>query len=187
MRFHFFRTVRSLGAPNLLSIFRIILIPVFVIFFFSGIMYADIYAAAVLAISGITDILDGFVARRFQLVSELGHILDPLADKMTQMIVCICLVIRHTALLWVLCLLILKEMIMIAASVYIVKTGKKMFPSKWYGKLGTATFYFVIIAIIVFELPDRTANILLGSVLGYMLFSLVMYIPTYIKTISKQD
>ena len=139
-----------------------------------------------MVLSGITDILDGFIARRYHLVSELGRILDPLADKFTQMTVCVCLAIKHAALLWVLCLLILKELVMIAASTHIVKRGKKMISAKQYGKFGTAAFYMAVIVIIAFRPSNETANLLLGSVLGYMLISLILYIPIYWKTITKQ-
>lgn len=180
------RTVKNLGIPNLLSIFRLILIPAFILIYFSEMKYSGILAAAVLVISGITDVLDGFIARRAHLVSELGRILDPLADKLIQITICICLVIRHTALIWVLFLLIIKELIMIAASVNIVRKGKKMIQSRWFGKLGTVAFYFAVIAIIAFNPSIAITNVLLGAVLGYMLFSLFMYIPAYMKIMMKK-
>lgn len=178
--------VKKLGIPNLLSIFRIMLIPVFVLLYLSEMKYSGILAVAVLVISGITDILDGFIARKFHLVSELGRIFDPLADKLIQMTVCICLVIKHTALIWVLYLLILKELIMVTASVTIVKKGRKMIPARWFGKLGTVAFYFVVIAIIAFNPSIVITNILLGVILGYMIFSLIMYIPAYMKVMVKK-
>ncbi|HEX3025829.1 MAG TPA: CDP-alcohol phosphatidyltransferase family protein, partial [Clostridia bacterium] len=98
----------------MLSILRIILIPVFILLFFSNGTKSVLIAAIVLIVSGLTDILDGIIARKFNMTTALGRILDPLADKLTQASVCICLVVKKVAPVWLLLLLILKEVLMIA-------------------------------------------------------------------------
>ncbi|CDZ24549.1 CDP-alcohol phosphatidyltransferase [[Clostridium] cellulosi] len=177
--------ILGLGIPNLLSIFRLILIPVFVVSYFSNLQYSGIIAAGVLILSGLTDIFDGIIARKFNMVSKLGKILDPLADKLTQATVCVCLVIKNVAPIWILCILILKEFVMIGAGANIIRKGKEMMSSKWFGKLGTVVFYFAMILIIAFRPSRLVIYVLLILVLVFMLFSLVMYIPYFFKVNSK--
>ena len=85
------------NIPNILSLIRLLLVPVFVLLFFAEKTFA---AAAVFVISGITDVLDGFIARKFGFISNLGKVLDPLADKLTQMSAFVCLYIAKLIPLW---------------------------------------------------------------------------------------
>lgn len=179
--------ILGLGIPNLLSIFRLLLIPVFVVFYFSNLQYSGIIAAGVLILSGLTDVLDGIIARKFNMISKLGKILDPLADKLTQATVCVCLVIKNVAPFWILCILILKEFVMIGAGANIIRKGKKMMSSKWFGKLGTVVFYSAMILIIAFRPSRLIVDVLLILVLIFMLFSLAMYVPYFFKVNSKKD
>jgi cardiolipin synthase (CMP-forming) len=178
--------IADLGIPNMLSILRLIMIPAFVILYLADIQYSGIIAAAVLVVSGITDVLDGIIARRFNMTSALGQILDPLADKLTQATICICLVIRQAAPLWILCLLILKEFVMIGAGANIIRKGKEIMSSKWFGKMGTVVFYAAMILIIALRPTSDIVNALLAVVLGFMIFSLIMYTPSFFKIISKK-
>jgi cardiolipin synthase len=178
--------IKKLGIPNMLSILRLILIPVFVVLYLSNFRYSGIYAAEILILSGITDVLDGAIARKFNMTSELGRILDPLADKLTQATICVCLVIRHIAPFWLLFLLILKDFVMIGAGANIIRKGKEMMSSKWFGKLGTVVFYAAMILIIAFRPTSKIIDILLATVLLLMLFSLIMYTPLFLKIISKK-
>jgi Phosphatidylglycerophosphate synthase len=178
------QSVKNLGIPNLLSFLRLVMIPVFVVLYLLGF---GIIAAVVLILSGITDVLDGFIARRFNMVTELGRILDPLADKLTQATVCICLVVENKAMIWILFLLILKEFVMIGAGANMIRKGKEMLSSKWFGKMGTVVFYTVMIVIVAFNPSDKLASILLGVVLGFMIFSLIMYAPFFFQIIAKKQ
>lgn len=177
------RTIKNLGIPNLLSILRLVMIPVFAVLYLHNM---GIAAAIILILSSITDVLDGFIARRFNMVSALGRILDPLADKLTQATVCICLVITNKAMIWILCLLILKEFVMIGFGANMIRKGKEMMSSKWFGKMGTVVFYTVMIIIIAFNPSAYVSDILLGIVLIFMIFSLFMYAPFFFKIISKK-
>lgn len=178
---------KNLGIPNMLSILRLILIPVFVVIYLLHKDYSGILAAVVLIVSGATDVIDGIIARKYNLVSALGKILDPLADKLTQATICICLVIRKVAPIWILCILIIKELIMIGAGANIVREGKEMMSSKWFGKLGTVVFYVVMISIIAFELPRKVVDILVGILLCFMIFSFIMYTPIFIQRYLKKS
>jgi len=170
----------------MLSILRLILIPIFVMMFLSNFRYSGIIAAGILILSGITDMLDGIIARKFNMTSALGRILDPLADKLTQATICICLVIRRVDpfSFWLLFLLILKEFVMIGAGANIIRKGKELMSSKWFGKLGTVVFYSAMILIIAFKPTDRIMNMLLVLVFILMIFSLIMYAPLFLKIIS---
>lgn len=180
------RGLLGLGIPNILSILRLILIPVFIVLYFSDIKYSGIISAEVLIISAATDVLDGIIARKFDMTSRLGRILDPLADKLTQASVCICLVIKNIAPIWILCVLILKEFVMIGAGANIIRKGKEMMSSKWFGKLGTVVFYSAMILIIAFSPQRRIIDLLLVLVLMFMIFSLAMYIPYFFRANSKK-
>lgn len=172
------------SIPNLLSLLRLLLIPVFIIMFFSSFPNHRGVAAAVLVLSGLTDCLDGFIARRFNMVTEIGKLLDPLADKLTQAAVCICLFIAYPWLIWLLVLFIVKEALMIAGGLGILRKGLAIGSSRWYGKLSTVIFYIVMITVIAFPLlPDQAVLALILIALGFMVFSFVMYLGVYIRLV----
>ena len=142
-------------VPNLLSFIRILLIPVFAYLFHKGEL---VWAVAVLALSGLSDFFDGKIARRFNQVSELGKILDPIADKLTQATIAIMLFItfykaenRSLHLFaWVFLLFIVKELVMLIGGALMIHFGLKPGAAEFYGKAATMTFYIVMIAIIAF-------------------------------------
>lgn len=174
------RTFKTFGIPNWLSVLRLALIPVFVAVFFSQAAHARLAAGVILVVSGITDVLDGIIARKFNMTSKLGQILDPFADKLTQAAVCICLVVGGVAPWWLLTVFVVKELVMIGAGARVIREGKALFSAKWFGKLGTVVFYIVMVAIIVVPMPAKTKYLLIGISLFFMIFSFIMYIPVYI-------
>lgn len=136
--------------PNILTVFRIVLIPVFVFFFFSEVPNNLTYAFLVFFIAGITDVLDGYIARKYHLVSDLGKVLDPLADKMMLLAVLICLATTNLVPLWVLLLIMLKEIVMISGGIYLYFSNIKIIiPSNHFGKLGTVLFYLAICMVLL--------------------------------------
>jgi cardiolipin synthase len=195
--------IKNFGIPNMLSILRIILIPVFVAVFFSSIRdpktaslavnQGRLVAAGILVFSGITDIVDGIIARKFNMITELGRVLDPLADKLTQATVCICLVIlsvneKMIAPVFLLAIFIVKEGVMIGAGANIIRKHKEMISAKWFGKLSTVVFYIVMISIIAFPgIPPTTIYILIAISLAFMIFSFIMYIPIFLKLASDKS
>ncbi len=128
--------------PNILTILRFILIPFIVVF----IAFNNYIAAfVVLTISGITDILDGFIARKFNFITNFGKLIDPLADKTTQISVLITLALKDVIPFWILLVVFLKEFLMIAGASFLY--GKELVvSSKWYGKLTTVLFYIAIVS-----------------------------------------
>ena len=177
------RKLKDLGIPNLLSILRLILIPAYVAAMF---LTTKWIAAIILVISGLTDVLDGIIARNYHMVTELGRILDPLADKLTQATVCVCLVIWQPSLVWLLAIFVIKELAMIVAGANIIHKGKEMISSRWFGKLATVVFYVVMVAIILFQPSRQVDMILIAISLCFMLFSFIMYIPIFFQLISGQ-
>ena len=167
-------------VPNLLTMLRFVLIP----FIFIAIMNENyIGAFIILTISGITDILDGFIARKFNFVTNFGKLIDPLADKSTQVCVLLALVLTNIIPLWILLIVFLKEIIMIAGASFLY--GKELVvSSKWYGKLSTVIFYIAIVsslAIRYFNLEFKFDTYLYYLALFFTIFSLVMYFNAFYK------
>lgn len=173
--------IKKFGIPNWLSVLRLLLIPVFIVVYFQNIKYSGVIAALTLIFSGLTDVADGIIARKYNLTSAVGKILDPLADKLTQATICICLVVNKAAPEWILYILIAKEFIMIIVGANFIRKGKELISSKWFGKVGTVLFYVAMISIIAFKPRIEIVYLMLSVVLIFMIFSFIMYIPSALK------
>lgn len=176
-----------LTIPNLLSFFRLILAVVFLgVFYSPGVENKRGLLALILVISGITDLLDGKIARRFNMVSELGKILDPAADKVTQGVLLICLLSKYEFLKWVFVLFLLKESYMAIAGIKVLEQTNRNDGAMWYGKVSTTVFYAVMLLLVFFpEMPEMAANTLIIVSVCFMVFALVMYIRRYQSLIKK--
>ncbi|HHT54046.1 MAG TPA: CDP-alcohol phosphatidyltransferase family protein [Clostridiales bacterium] len=131
--------IRQLGAiPNLFSCLRILLVPEFLWLYVGGERPA---ALAVLVLSGVSDFLDGRAARRLGLVTPLGKILDPVADKLTQFAVISCLATEYNPVIFLLCILFAKEASAAVCGAALLASGGGSFSSLWYGKLSTGALY----------------------------------------------
>lgn len=129
-------------VPNILTIIRFFLIPVIISYLLKG---DYILSFVFLTISGLTDVLDGFIARKFNFITNFGKLIDPLADKATQISVLSVLAIQNVIPLWILIIVVLKEFTMIAGASFLY--GKEfVVSSKWYGKLSTVLFYVAIVS-----------------------------------------
>ena len=174
--------------PNIISVFRIALIFVFVpIYFSEKIVNSGIIAFGIIVLSGLSDIVDGFIARHFNMVSELGKILDPIADKLTQAAVLFCLLIKHNNLLPMFIVLFVKELITAFAAGYLLKNKLvKPMSARWWGKLSTATIYATIFYVILMEfiekLPEVVAIVLMIVSVVCMLLSMLGYMQLAFKT-----
>lgn len=169
-------------VPNLMSFFRILLIPVFITLYLrAGSAQELLAAAAVVGLSGLTDCLDGKIARRFHQVTELGKFLDPLADKLTQGALVFCLTARHP-LMWLLAALYLaKEGFMgIMGIVMLRHNGRKLDGAKWFGKLCTALLYAVMFLLLLLpDLPAFAADGLILLCAAVMVWTLGCYVPVF--------
>lgn len=132
-----------LTVPNLLSTFRLVLAVLFWGIYqrYGGMAENRKLLTGILLLSGITDFLDGKIARRFHMVSEVGKILDPIADKVTQGVLLICFFSEYEVAKGVFLLFLIKECYMSVMGTRAIKRVKKNEGAKWYGKINTAVFY----------------------------------------------
>lgn len=178
-------------VPNALTVVRFLLIPFILFYIFTG---NYILAFIFFTISGLTDIADGFIARKFNLVSNFGKLMDPLADKLTQIATLTSLVITDIIPIWILIIVLAKEFIMIVGASFLYGKDVVVY-SRWYGKLATVLFYVAIVFSLLFKqfnLSDIWNNIDLG--LYYLALittvcALIMYVKDLYQKgfIDKQD
>ena len=144
-----------LTVPNLLSLIRIILIPIFAVLYYNGHVG---WALLMLFLSGVSDFLDGKIARRFNQVSDLGKILDPIADKLTQITIAVMLFIEFhncqssvmRAFSWVFLYFLFKEAVMVIGGAVMLAVGLRPGAAEIYGKVATFVFYGVMLVVIAF-------------------------------------
>lgn len=177
--------------PNALTILRFILIPFIIVY-----IVKDKYLEAFifLTLSGLTDVLDGTIARKFNFITNFGKLIDPLADKMTQVAILVTLALKDVIPMWILMIVFIKEFVMIAGASFLY--GKELVvSSKWYGKLTTVLFYLAIVCSLgisyfndIALASGNTANTLpqFDIYIYYLalittIYSLIMYYITFYK------
>lgn len=171
---------KVLTIPNLLSAFRILLVPVIAVLYCAEKNYP--LTAGVLLLSGATDVVDGFIARRFHMVSDLGKVLDPVADKLTQAVALGCLLTRFAALWWVLGVLVVKELAMAALGVLVIRRTGQVHGAAWHGKLATCVLYGVIVLHVVwYEMPGEVSSALAAAGVSAIALSLVLYTGAHVR------
>ena len=183
---------QNLTVPNALSVLRILIIP-----FFAGFFMRDQLAAAVvlLVLSGLSDCVDGFIARRLNQVTELGKMLDPLADKLTQGVVALCLAMKFPVIGPVLLVFILKELVMLCCAIGLLKKKKRPCAAQWYGKVATVMFYVSVALIVVMDgflhvegLAFQVISyVLLILTAAMMIYSAVRYFQIFLKILRSDD
>lgn len=171
------------SIPNLLSMVRLLLIPVFVIIYLTADSDFDYHMAAlVILLSGLTDFADGQIARRCNMITDFGKVLDPIADKLTQAAIVFCLMFRYQWMVLLVILLVVKELFMGICGLLLLRRGKKLDGAKWFGKLSTAVFYVAMFVLIVFvSLPIAVVNSLIAVAGAFLLLSFVLYVPVYVR------
>lgn len=133
-----------MNIPNLLTIIRFILIPLFVYnFFYVG--KGNIYAAAIFVLSGMTDVLDGYIARHYNQITKIGTLIDPLADKLMILTVLTSLWIKGIIPFFIILILLVKEILMVVGALILYKKQDIAIPANKYGKATTVLFYIAII------------------------------------------
>lgn len=169
------------SIPNLMGYFRLVMIPVFVYMYLNASTDEDyLKAALVMGISAITDMLDGLVARRFNMITEFGKFLDPLADKLTHGAILLCLLTRYYLITVLLVLYVLKEGFMLVMGIIKLRKGKKLDGAMWFGKCCTALLFVVLFILLLFpHLPLGIVNSLILLCTLVMAFTLGMYIPVF--------
>lgn len=169
------------SVPNLMGYFRILLIPLIVWRYVTADSVTDYYVAAVIiGISGITDFLDGFIARKCHQITKVGKVLDPVADKLTQAAIVVALCTRYNLMVILVALFVIKEGYMLVMGAIMLKRGRMIDGALMCGKICTAALYIVMfILILVPNISLPISNTLILSCIALMIYSFVIYIKLY--------
>lgn len=169
--------------PNILTIIRLFLVPIFALLFFSPIKQAHFYALVIFLIASITDFLDGYIARKYNLISIVGTVLDPLADKLMLLTALSCLYIFNYIPFWILLIIVIKEASLIVCGLLLYfKKEKTVIPSNKYGKVATVLFTITIFLLIIFPKHFITLIFLFVSI-TLKLIALYSYIKHYLMNV----
>ena len=171
--------------PNLLSLLRLCMIPLIIWLYCTQKNYA--LTAVVLVLSGLTDMVDGYIARRFNMVTDLGKALDPVADKLTQASVMFCLLSRFRMMLVPLLLLIFKEVCSGVVSLVVIKKTGKVCGADWHGKVCTWLLYaMMFVHIVWFDISREWTTALIGICVIMMTVSFALYMVRNYKMLTKE-
>ncbi|HAY53126.1 CDP-alcohol phosphatidyltransferase family protein [Schleiferilactobacillus harbinensis] len=165
--------------PNILSSLRLILLPVFLYFALQG---QFLPAGILITIISLTDLLDGYLARRNNWISQVGKVLDPLADKLTQISVIIVFFIHLPQYRWIFWILLGKEAVMLAGAGLLMYLGVKLPGAAMWGKVATALFYVTAVLVLLFpQLPSPLVTTLFIASAVTAVVSVTLYVPQYIR------
>ena len=167
--------------PNILTYIRFLLVPAFAIVYLNATNLSEhIAAGIIILVSGITDVADGFIARHWNMISDLGKIIDPIADKAMQFTMMFCVCMRYR---WVIILIVIyavKEIVSALASAYLFTRGKHIDGAMWCGKLCTVILFIVmLILVIVPFIPGHIVTTMIGFAAAFMVLSFVIYMRSY--------
>ena len=177
---------RILTIPNILSFFRLCLIPVIMWLYCVEKNY--LWAGIILILSGRTDTVDGLVARHFHMISELGKVLDPIADKLTQAAMLFCLLTRFPLMIVPLGIMILKEFFMGVTGLMVIQKTGKVFGADWHGKVTTWLLYaMMILHVFWYNIPVLASRLLIGVCVVMMLISLMIYGRHNLKALKEEQ
>lgn len=168
--------------PNLLSFFRLILIPVYMAIYLNAKEIRDyLTAGIILAVSCLTDMVDGKIARKFNMISTLGKILDPLADKLTQFSLLLCLAIRYHVLWTVFSLFVMKELFQLIAGILSIKHGFILKGALISGKVCTTVLFVSLVAMVIFYRMSPLVVNVIAMVDGvFLMIAFADYLITYL-------
>lgn len=177
------------SIPNIMGYFRILLVGVYMILFYrtlDGAPYWPVIATIVL--SGLTDFFDGKVARHFNMITEWGKMLDPIADKITIGAIILSLTFKYPIVTVMVALYVVKEGFMAVAGVISIRKGHKIEGAMWYGKVCTFGTYLILIALLLIpDMPMVFVNALIMMNMAIMLFTFVSYIVYYAKVFRETE
>ena len=167
--------------PNILSFFRLLLIPVYIYLYLTAQSTAQYVAAGlVLALSCLTDMIDGRIARKYHMISKIGMLLDPVADKATQATLLVCLSMKYPILYPVLGLLVIKESFQLIALIIAFLNGKMLPGALPVGKVCTTVLFVSLIAIVLFpDIPSKIVDLIAVVDACFLGVSFVCYICAY--------
>ena len=175
-------------VPNLISIFRICLVPLFIVAYFSDERDIKLYAVYIYALATFSDFLDGFLARKFKASSNLGKLLDPLGDKLMTFSAILCMTIRGPIPVWVVLIVGIKEVLMAIGGFVVHKVANvEIPPSNLIGKTSTVVFFLVCVSIMLFkEIPHEVALWMVSGAILLMFIALASYVNTYVNVMKNR-
>lgn len=177
-------TSKIITIPNILSVVRIILIPIFMRLYIIEKNYEK--ASLVLILSGLTDALDGFIARNFNQISDFGKVLDPIADKLTQVLVLFSLVFTFDKMVYPLVLEIIKDLTIGILGLVLINKTRQVPQALWHGKLATILIYILMVSHVFWiDIPGLLSNILIVSASLAIVLSMVLYIYEAVTILQK--
>ncbi|MBQ4065519.1 MAG: CDP-alcohol phosphatidyltransferase family protein [Clostridia bacterium] len=173
-----------LTIPNLLTFLRILLIPVYAVLYMKAVAMRDyLISAAVLAVSALTDMADGIIARKCKMRSRLGIMLDPFADKLTQGVIMLCLTLRHREILPLLIFFVIKEGFMFVMGCRLLKQKKMLDGALLTGKICTTVLFVGMIALVIFpDLPPVGTTVIVSVCAVFMAVSLISYVFCFFRS-----
>jgi len=175
-----FWKTKGRNIPNILSVLRILLVPVFLFAYRNTSHGAHYWAAGVFALAGFTDVLDGWIARRHDLISDLGRMLDPLGDKLMTLAAVYCLASDHIIPMWALVFYALKEFVMVAGALFIHKRLRAQMPaSNILGKLASGVLFAVGVTLMVVPIPRPAAEAMITAAICVAFMAFGSYILTF--------
>lgn len=176
---------KIITIPNILSFFRLCLIPVIVWLY--TVKQDHFLTLIILVLSGVTDIVDGIIARKCNMISDFGKAFDPVADKLTQMAMLFCLISRFPYMMIPFVLLVVKEVFTGITALITIKRTNTVKGAVWHGKLTTIALYSMMaIHLLWYNIPRAVSLILVGICIGIMLMSFILYTIQNIKAIKNK-
>lgn len=177
------------NIPNIISAFRICLVPCFIVAYFTGDGESRLVPVLIYALASFTDFLDGFIARKYKLITNLGRVLDPLGDKLMTTAALVCISIDGLVPYWAFIVVIIKELLMAAGGLVLHrKMPGEMPPSNILGKMTTVLFFLVCISLMLFpQIPKNAALVMISGALLLMLVALGSYVMTFLATVRNRN
>jgi cardiolipin synthase len=171
-----------MNLPNILSLIRLCAVPLVPLVYFSGLPGAHLYAAGIYLAASLTDALDGYIARKYNLITRLGRVLDPLADKLMSFCVLVCIIIvsEDSRLLWAGAVFFVKEVFMGVGALLQYKKIHDVMPSNTIGKIATSYFFVVCFIVMVFPSLHETARVIaISTALALNVTAFLIYLWRY--------
>ncbi len=181
--FKLFRSGKVWTIPNIMSMFRLLLVP-FIIWSYVG-LKSPILTIILLALSALTDVFDGIIARKFNMVSDLGKALDPFADKITQVTVVLCLAFTYPMLWFLLGICVFRETCMGILGYLTIRKTNRVPYAHWYGKVSTVVLYASALALLLpellhYEMPAWLTSTIIIVCMICVLTALILYVRYFI-------
>lgn len=168
------------NIPNYITMFRLFLVFVFIFLFNSEIDNKSLCCVVTYILAGASDVADGFLARKFKIVSNFGKLMDPLADKLMQITVALCIASMEPSLTWVPVFLILKELAMVLGAAKLFRKDNIVVQANFFGKLASVIYFMVFLVLMIFPgINYMVKQVLCLSFVAVSILAFVNYINAY--------